>query len=360
MNKEIIEVSKKLYAAFNEVVFLSARKVESEKVYSSPELMRQAFFDGMYEDAPQVLEHFRIDIGKLKKQLSKIKNPVSRLVDLADYTKVNFPRAHKLKVLDSPKINVETNTLACTMATLLGAYLLDQLGFEDNFYIRPSGHSVNGVNVKGSEYFVDFRNGVVRKIKRLGDTRDNIGNKAEFVEILDPYDSGWYRLAVSADRNTLPLSVIGNFHMLLSERRRGSLEVGGDEDEKTKRMKKYFSKLAKPFDDWDLKIFSEYRRFLSPGVVAFQNKKEMEKERKRVKTLQHDFANEKTPSTAILVRRMAANLDVQDIDPTGEEIVRKIKSDPKYPEFSEDPKMQNLLARLKERGGLGAVINMER
>ena len=348
MDREIIEFSKKLYDAFNRVVFLNPQKI-SENVYSSPSLMRQALFDGMYQSAPQVLEHFGMDIGKLKSRMSRIRNPVSRLVFLTDYTNANFPTSPKMEVLDSPKIDVETNTIACTMATLLGAYLLDQLGFEDNFYIRPSAHSVNGVGVKGSDYFVDFANGVVLKIKRLGGIGESAGDKAQFVEIIDPFGSGWYRLAVSSDRASLSLSVAGNFYALLQKKREGSLEVKGDEDAETKKLKKYFSELAKPFEDWDLKIFLKYRRFLSPGVVALQNQKEMEEERKRVKTLQHDFAGEKKLSPQVmagLVNRIASNLEVQGINPTGERIVRKIKADPKYPKFRKDPKMREFLTRL--------------
>lgn len=364
MSSETTETSKKLYDAFNKVVFLNPQRIKSEKVYSSPKLMRQALFNGMYEGAPRVLEHFRIDVGKLGKQLSRIKNPVSKLVFLADYTSVNFPPAHKFKVLDSPKTNVETNTLACTMATLLGAYLLDQLGFEDNFHIRPANHSVNGVKVKDSEYFVDFGGGVVRKIKRLGDIKDNIGDEAELVEIINPFGSELYRLAISCDRSNLSLSVIGNFHELLRERSRGSFEVKGDEDEETRRMKMYFSALAKPFDGWNLRAFSKYRGFLSPGLSALESKKEMEKERKRVRVeLEYERAGEKVLSPeliSILVKRMAANLEVQGIDPTGKKIVQKIKSDPRYIKYRKDPRMRKLLTRLKEKGGLDAIISGEK
>jgi len=130
-------------------------------------------------------------------------------------------------------------------------------------------------------------------------------------------------------------------------------------------MKKYFSELAKPFDGWDLKIFSnsKYRRFLSPALVALQFHKEMEEERKRLKTLQHDFAGEKLLSPKMivnLVKRTAANLGVQGIDPTGEKIVRKIKSDPRYPEFRKNPRIREFLSRLEEKGGLNAVTKTER
>jgi len=364
VDREIIEFSKKLYDAFNKVVFLKPQRI-GENVYSSSNLMRQALFDGMYKSAPQVLEHFGMDIDWLRSQLGRIDNPVSRLVFLVEYTRANFPSSHQLEVLDSPKTNVETNSVACTMATLMGAYLLDQFGFEDNFYIQPSGHSVNGVNVEGSEYYVDFANGVVLKIKRSGVTRGNAGDKAEFVEIIDPFGSGGYRLAVSSDRTNLSLSVAGNLHGLLLKKRKGRLELKGDDDEETKKMKKYFSELAKPFDGWDLKIFSnsKYRRFLSPALVALQFHKEMEEERKRLKTLQHDFAGEKLLSPKVivnLVKRTAANLGVRGIDPTGEKIVRKIKSDPRYPEFRKNPRIREFLSRLEEKGGLNAVTKTER
>lgn len=347
------EVSEKLYTAFNEVVFLKPRRELPKEVCASPQLMRQAFFDGMYEDAPRVLEVFGTDLGEIEREFKGIKGAASQLVTLADYTSIRFPSS-KLKVLDSPKINVETRTLACTMATMMGTYILDGLGFTDNFYIRPPSHSVNGVQVDGQEYYVDLRNGAVRKIRRTGRTRDNAGDTAEMVEILDPFDSEYFaRAAVACDRSNISLSVIGNFTGILHRKKEGGLDLENGEDEKHKHLKEYFFNMAEKFGDWDLDVFGRYRRFLSPGIVKLEATVRMAKERKRWRRLTQEFDAEKALSnkTAVmLARKMAGDLEVQSIEPTGEGVIERIESDPRYKEYKDSPQMLALVKGLKEKG----------
>lgn len=348
------EISEKLYKAFNEVVFLKPRRELPKEVCASPQLMRQAFFDGMYEDVPKVLEAFGVNLDKLKERLDKIKNPVSKLVALADYTRAKFPPSSDLRVLDSPKIGVETGTMHCSMATMAGAYILDRLDFRENFHIRAPSHSVNGVRVHGREYYVDLRNGAVREIRRTGETRDNAGDVAEIVEVLDPFASDYFAaVAVACNRNNIARTVMGNFSGLLHRKKEGGLDLENGEDEKHKHLKEYFFNMAEKFGDWDLDVFGRYRRFLSPGIVKLEATVRMAKERKRWRRLTQEFDAEKALSnkTAVmLARKMAGDLEVQSIEPTGEGVIERIKSDPRYKEYKDNPQMLALVKGLKEKG----------
>jgi hypothetical protein len=320
-----LSLSRRLFEAFNSTVFLTERAIPSDKVLESPRLMRQALFEGMYEDAPRVLEEFEFDLEVVKKEFGRIKNPISRLVLLADLAAFSFPPGPNLKVLDSPKINVETKTIACTMATLLGFYILDNLDFENNFYISPPSHSVNGVRVGVREYYVDIRNGAVREIRRTGKVKGTNWGRAEVVEILDPFESGYFaRLAVACMGDNLSSSVGDNFLALLRAYRRKELRPEEGDDQKNKFLKGYFSQMASEFSNWSPENFAKYNSFLSPGLIALVSGAKMEEERKRMEKLHRRSSSDDRDKR--LVRQSAGDLAVQGIEPTVDKVVDRLQS----------------------------------